>query len=113
MTIGKKLYAGFGAILAILLVLFLANTITRSHEASTKATTAKLNELLRATESVRVQIVENHLNLRGYVLSGAPADLEAYRAGVADFRKRMDTALALAATGEHTKVLQLIQTEHL
>ena len=113
MTIGKKLYAGFGAILAILLVLFAANIITRSHEATTMATTAKLNELLRATESVRVQIVENHLNLRGYVLTGAPADLEAYRAGVADFRKRVESALALAATGEQQRSLQQIQSEHL
>ena len=37
MTIGKKLYLGFGAILAIMLVLFIVNVFTVRREYSARA----------------------------------------------------------------------------
>ena len=41
MTIGKKLYLGFGAILAIMLVLFVINIITVRREYSAQDTVVR------------------------------------------------------------------------
>ena len=52
MTIGKKLYYGFGAILAIMLALFVINVITVRREYSAQDTAnAKTNHGLRFSKA--------------------------------------------------------------
>src|SRR5258708_23258414 len=69
MTIGKRLYFGFGMILGLLTLLFFVNLIAASRQSSAL-------ESFGAIEAVRYQIVQNCLNLNNFLLSGDPRDAD-------------------------------------
>ena len=74
MTIGKKLYAGFGLILVILAILFLVNIFTGYLEKSAGNSASMALDSVRTVESVRYQIMLNRLNMNNFLLSGDPRD---------------------------------------
>src|SRR6266487_4231960 len=74
MTIGKKLYAGFGLILGILLLLFFVNLFAGWMEKSARTNAGTALESVRTIESVRYQIMLNRLNMNNFLLSGDPRD---------------------------------------
>ncbi len=84
MTIGKKLYMGFGLILAFLSVLFLVNIVAGFKERSARADAAAAAESVRTVASVRSQIMLNRLNMNNFLLSGDPRDEEKVTKGLAD-----------------------------
>ena len=55
MTIAKKLYLGFGAILAIMLFLFVINIVTVSREYSARSAVAATMSDAQGIENVRYQ----------------------------------------------------------
>src|SRR5258707_11818719 len=77
MTIGKRLYFGFGMILGLLTLLFFVNLIAASRQSSAL-------ESFGAIEAVRYQIVQNCLNLNNFLLSGDPRDEEKVNKGMLD-----------------------------
>ncbi len=94
MTIGKKLYVGFGSILAILFFLFLLNTASVLRERSSRADAANALESVRTVEAVRFQIMQNRLNLSSFLLSGDPRDEEKVNRGISelsDLLKKKET----------------------
>jgi methyl-accepting chemotaxis protein len=84
MTIGKKLYVGFGSILSILVVLFLVNIFAglKARSASNDANVAL--QSMRTIESVRYQIMLNRNNLNNFLLSGDPRDEDKVNHGLSD-----------------------------
>jgi len=84
MTIAKKLYYGFGSILALLVLLLILNlsVITREHNARQSAASAV--EGVQIIESVRFKIMQTRLALRGYLLSGDQREEEALKRGIFD-----------------------------
>ncbi|MGB6524752.1 MAG: hypothetical protein WBE87_07530, partial [Candidatus Acidiferrales bacterium] len=70
MTIGKKLYLGFGSILALVVIVFLVNltALLREHSVRTKAATTL--QSVQTIESVRYQMMQARLDLRNFLLSG-------------------------------------------
>jgi CHASE3 domain sensor protein len=74
MTIGKKLYLGFGAVLAIMLVLFIINIFTVRREYIARSTVASTLSDVKAIETVRFQMMETRLYLGNYLLSGDVRD---------------------------------------
>jgi methyl-accepting chemotaxis protein len=84
MTIGKKLYAGFGLILAILSVLFIVNIIAGFKERSARTDATAALDSVRTVESVRYQIMLNRLNMNNFLLSGDPRDEEKVNRGLTD-----------------------------
>jgi methyl-accepting chemotaxis protein len=74
MTIGKKLYFGFGAVLVILVALFLVNIFAGFKERSARADASDALASVRTIEAVRYQIMLNRLNLNNFLLSGDPRD---------------------------------------
>jgi len=84
MTIGKRLYRSFGAILAILAVLLIVDlaTIYKARSASSEA--AATLESVRAAEAARYQIMLNRLNLNNFLLSGDPRDEEKVNRGFSE-----------------------------
>src|SRR6058998_461967 len=70
MTIGRKLYSSFGAVLAMVLVLFLVNLTAVYREHSAKAAAGKALQLADASDKVRFQMMQNRLYLSNYLLSG-------------------------------------------
>jgi methyl-accepting chemotaxis protein len=82
MTIGKKLYAGFGAVLAIMLILFLINLITVKREYSARDTVRATLEDVRDIAAVRYQMMSNRLFLGSYLLSGDLRDEDKTNRGI-------------------------------
>src|ERR1700674_3617878 len=72
MTIGRKLYTGFGSILGILILLFVVS-FTASHiEHSARSTAADSLRSIQIIERIRFQVMQGGLDLRNYLLSGDP-----------------------------------------
>jgi methyl-accepting chemotaxis protein len=84
MKIGKKLYVGFGAVLAVLVLLLVVNIFAGLRERSARLDASAALESVRTIESVRYQIMLNRLNLNNYLLSGDPRDEEKVNKGLVD-----------------------------
>jgi len=84
MKIGKKLYVGFGAVLAVLVLLFVVNIFAGLRERSARLDASAALESVRTIEAVRYQIMLNRLNLNNYLLSGDPRDEEKVNKGLGD-----------------------------
>ncbi len=84
MSIGKKLYMGFGLILVFLSVLFIVNIIAGFKERSARTDATAAAESVRTVASVRSQIMLNRLNMNNFLLSGDPRDEEKVNKGLTD-----------------------------
>jgi methyl-accepting chemotaxis protein len=84
MTIGKKLYLGFGAILSIMLALFIISVFTVRRQYVASETARATLTVVQTIENVRFQMMENRLFLGNYLLSGDLRDEEKTNKGVAD-----------------------------
>jgi methyl-accepting chemotaxis protein len=72
MTIGKKLYLGFGSILLILSIVFAVNFTALLREHSVRKQAAATLASVQVIESVRYDMMEARLDLRNFLLSGDP-----------------------------------------
>jgi methyl-accepting chemotaxis protein len=113
MTIGKKLYLGFGAILAIMLVLFVVNLFTvRREYAARDAVRATLGDV-QTIEDVRLQMMANRLFLGNYLLSGDLRDEDRTNKGVNDlFSTLKDAQGRLPDSNLRTALAQVEENEH-
>jgi methyl-accepting chemotaxis protein len=84
MTIAKKLYFGFGAVLVILLLLFFVNIYGGYRESSSRKDATTALQSVQTIELVRYQIMMNRLNLNNFLLSGDPRDEEKVNKGIDD-----------------------------
>jgi len=84
MSIGKKLYAGFGLVLAILLGLFLVNIFAGFRGRSASSDSSVAYESVGTISTVRLQIMRNRLDLDNFLLSGDPRDEEKVNKGMTD-----------------------------
>jgi methyl-accepting chemotaxis protein len=89
MSIGKKLYFGFGAILGIVLVLSALNLLgLRSQN--------QAREAVATAAEVRFQMMQNRTYLGNYLMSGLPQDLDALSKGEAKLTALLKQAQASA-----------------
>src|SRR4029077_12153561 len=98
MSIGKKLYSGFGLVLVILVGLFLVNSFAAFRERTARSDSAASLESVRTIESVRLQIMLNRLNLDNFLLSGDPRDEEKVNKGTTDLIDILKRGEAQAGT---------------
>jgi methyl-accepting chemotaxis protein len=84
MTIGKKLYLGFGAILSVLVLLMIVNTVAAFRAGSARKNAETTLAAVRTLEQVRYQIMLNRLNLNNFLLSGDPRDEDKVNRGISD-----------------------------
>ena len=94
MSIGKKLYAGFGLVLAILSVLFVVNIITGFKERSARTDATLALDSVRTVEAVRYQIMLNRLNMNNFLLSGDPRDEDKVEPGSPREQRRLTVAIS-------------------
>ena len=94
MTIGKRLYRGFGMVLGIFLVLLIVNVLVMSNERSATKKASNLFQDQRAVSDVGFQMMQNRQALGNYLLSGAPSEAEAMSRGYDDLMKKIDDAAA-------------------
>src|SRR5438045_1830786 len=84
MSIGKKLYSGFGLILVILVGLVLVNSLAAYRGRTARADSTASLESLQTIQSVGLKIMENRLNLDNFLLSGDPRDEEKVNKGATE-----------------------------
>jgi methyl-accepting chemotaxis protein len=113
MTIGKKLYIGFGSILFILIGLFVVNIIAGLREQSSRADASAAVQNVRTIESVRYQIMLNRNNLNNFLLSGDPRDEEKVNRGIVDVADVIKHGESSAQNNDllHTALIQVESTE--
>jgi methyl-accepting chemotaxis protein len=70
MTIGKKLYLGFGAIVAILVLLFITNTTLVMEEHSAGGRASESLGRVESLEAAQLAMMEIRLSLQDYLLTG-------------------------------------------
>ncbi len=92
MTIAKKLYYGFGSILALLVVLLFLNLSVIAREHNARESAASAVDGVRLIESIRFKIMQNRLSLRGYLLSGDTREEEALKHGISDLADTIQKA---------------------
>jgi methyl-accepting chemotaxis protein len=109
MSIRNKLYVGFGAILTIVVVLFLVSMAAMLRERSARSAAAKSAEIEQATEAIRFQMMQNRLLLGNYLLSGDTRELDHMNAGVSKLTELLDRATALAAVDKERAALARVK----
>jgi len=111
MTIGKKLYVGFGSILGVLVALLLVNVVAGIRESSARKDASTALESVRAIEAVRHQIMLNRLNLNNFLLSGDPRDEEKVTRGLQEVTEVMKRGESQVGSDLRTALTQVETTE--
>jgi methyl-accepting chemotaxis protein len=112
MSIGKKLYGGFGLVLVILVGLFLVNSFAALRGRTARSDSAAALESVRTIESVRLQIMLNRLYLDNFLLSGDPRDEEKVNKGILDLSDALKRGEAQATADVlRTALIQVESTE--
>jgi methyl-accepting chemotaxis protein len=109
MTIGKKLYYGFGAILALLVVLVIVNSLVMLRERSARSDAEVALENVRTIEALRFQMMQNRLYLDNFLLSGDRREEEKLNAGISELNSLVRKAQEMA--GAENARSSLVQTE--
>jgi methyl-accepting chemotaxis protein len=89
MTVGKRLYLGFGSISAVLILLFVINTavIVRERAASREASRAL--ERAQDLETVQLKLMRNRLYLQNYLLTGDVTQQDKLTQGIEDLQETL------------------------
>ena len=112
MTIGKKLYMGFGSILVILVALFIVNIVAGWKEQSARSDASTALQSVRTIESVRYQIMLNRNNLNNFLLSGDPRDEDRVNHGLVDINELIKRGESQAGSEIlRTALIQVESTE--
>jgi methyl-accepting chemotaxis protein len=112
MTIGRKLYVSFGAVLAMVVVLFAVNLAAVYREHSAKAAASQALQLADATDKIRFQMMQNRLYLTNYLLSGDSRESDHVNEGNHNLVDRLQSTMAIATSEQQRSALvKMQQTE--
>src|SRR5581483_8310493 len=109
MSIGKKLYLSFGAVLAMVVVLLLVNMAVVRREHQAKAAAANSLSMAEATDAVRFQMMQNRLFLGNYLLSGDTREVERMYDGVSKLQDLLRNAKARSNSEQQRTALERVQ----
>ncbi|PYX82170.1 MAG: hypothetical protein DMG70_16105 [Acidobacteria bacterium] len=109
MTISKKLYLNFGAVLAMVVVLLLVNLVAVEREHSAKTAAQQSMEMSDATDHLRSQMMQNRLFLSNYLLSGDTRETERMTEGVRRLGEHLRQAMSLANSDQQKTALERVQ----
>jgi methyl-accepting chemotaxis protein len=109
MTIGKKLYTSFGAILAMVVVLFLVNLTATFRERSAKAAANQAIHMADVTDKIRFQMMQNRLYLSNYLLSGDTREVDRLNEGEKILVAKLEEAEKLANAEQVKDALEKVQ----
>jgi len=109
MKIGNRLYSAFGAVLLMVVVLFLVNLTAVFRERSAKASASQALQLSDATDKVRFQMMQNQLYLTNYLLSGDSREVDHMNEGVHLLADRLQAARNLAESDQQRATFEKLQ----
>jgi len=110
MTIGKKLYMNFGAVLAMVVVLFLVNLVAVQREHSAKSAASQALQMAAVTDNIRFQMMQNRLYLSNYLLSGDTRETDRLNEGIRLLQDRLQAGQNLATSDQQKTALDKVQT---
>ena len=110
MTIGKKLYINFGAVLAMVVVLFLINLVAVQREHSAKAAASQALQMAATTDKIRFQMMQNRLSLSNYLLSGDTREVERLNDGMRVLEEKLQTGQSLTTSDQQRSALEKVQS---
>jgi methyl-accepting chemotaxis protein len=110
MTIGKKLYVNFGAVLAMVVVLFLVNLVAVQREHSAKAAASQALQMAQTNDKIRFQMMQNRLYLSNYLLSGDTREVDRLNDGSRLLQESLQTAQGLANSEQQKAALAKVQS---
>ena len=108
MSISKKLYLTFSAILLGVVVLFAVILWAVHHEQSTKAAAAQALEMRDTTDHIRFQVMQNRLYLGNYLLSGDSREVERMNDGVRQLTDYLQAGQKLASSDQQRSSLDAV-----
>jgi methyl-accepting chemotaxis protein len=112
MTIGKKLYMNFGAVLAMVVVLFLFNYFAVQREHTTKAAAYHALNLAESTDQIKFQMMQNRLYLGNYLLSGDTREADKMTEGIRSLTDKLKQVESQANSDQQrNSIQQVLQTE--
>src|SRR5258708_32800966 len=106
MSISKKLYVNFGAVLLAVVVLFAVIVFAVHHEQSAKGGFAQALEMQDTTDNVRFQIMQNRLYLSNYLLSGDSREVDRMNDGIHQLTDYCQNVQQLATTEQQRTALE-------
>ncbi len=109
MMIGKKLYMNFGAVLAMVVVLFLVNLIATQRERSAKAAAAEALQMAEINDKIRFQMMQNRLYLGNYLLSGDSREIDRMNEGLRILDDKIQASIQLSNSELQKTVLGKLQ----
>jgi methyl-accepting chemotaxis protein len=109
MTIGKKLYVNFGAVLAMVVVLFLVNLVAVQREHNAKAAASQALQMAQTNDKIRFQMMQNRLYLSNYLLSGDTREVERLNDGLRILQDSLQSAQNLANSEQQKAALAKVQ----
>jgi methyl-accepting chemotaxis protein len=117
MSIGKKLYVGFGAILAIVVVMFVANIFAAQHEQHTNSVYSSAIEMVQDISKLDQGRSNDRMHLLSFLLGGDPQEPEAVKKGSEDVDQIIAQAeAATAVLGPNSdrakQLLEDVRTAH-
>jgi len=110
MTIGKKLYVNFGAVLAMVVVLFLVNLVAVQREHSAKAAASQALKMAETTDKIRFQMMQNRLYLSNYLLSGDTREVERLNEGMRILQEQLQNGEGSANSEQQKAALEKVQS---
>src|ERR1700756_4294631 len=109
MSIRNKLYINFGAVLAMVIVLFLVNLIAVQREHSAKASAAQALQMAENTDHIRFQMMQNRLYLSNYLLSGDSREVDRMNEGMRTLNDKLEQGKILASSEQVRTSLAKVQ----
>jgi methyl-accepting chemotaxis protein len=109
MTIGKKLYMNFGIILLMVVALFVANWFAVQREHDAKNAAQQSQNLAKATNAVRSQMMLNRLYLSNYLLSGDTREVDHMNEGLRTLNEQLEQGKSLASSDQVKTSLNKVQ----
>jgi methyl-accepting chemotaxis protein len=111
MTIGRKLYRNFGAILLMVVVLFLVNIVAMYRERSTKAAASRSLQIAETNDKVRFQMMQNRLFLSNFLLSGDTREVDRMNEGERQLSEKLQDVERLASDQEREELEKVQRNE--
>ncbi|MEB0140892.1 MULTISPECIES: methyl-accepting chemotaxis protein [unclassified Undibacterium] len=113
LKIAPRLYFGFGAVIALLIVLVIiaCTNLAKTNEANQR--NIHTYQVLDEVSSILESLINIETGQRGFSLSGKPASLEPYKQGKLSLRQHLDKAKALTADNaeQQLRLQQLDQNQ--
>src|SRR5579872_1443257 len=112
MTIAKKLYYGFGGMVAIVFMLALVNIAALEREHAAKKNTDRSFQLLRDTSALQYELSQNQIHLSNYLLSGDSSEADKVTSSASQLDEKIHRTEANATDEERAPLERLNDAEH-